>query len=1191
LEGYAAAVVIAGLAAIVLELTGGGSRRSPTRRTAGQGSGEVLAGRMSRSIIGALVLGLLPPELTTASALLSPDRDTAILALFPDEGATFDPKKPAKSVILRLSDFNRLDRLARDVSLRAPEPSLVRAVSASHRIVRESARIIVVESEYKLMVSGRSPGFWELPVASTRDIEVTVDGKPQAISIKPGGAGAVVEVPPSSSHVLRLRRTASTKTEANHEVLRVPINAMPFARVIVEPPRDGAGAGQLAAWGRIERGADQSLAGRLGPVDRIEIRWPKPGAAATDRDTGTVEGLILWDIHPAGDRVRARFRVQQVLDGATLRIRHDPNLILRSAEVSDLVDGFWVDSSARDEWTLHADPPIGSGSTISIDCWMPIAIDREKSAKAQAAADGRAGPIRRLPRLQPVGMERYSGIFGVRRPGDWTGRLDPLSPTESIGDESFVRAWGNLFDEPLTLCGTSRFVGDCVATLRTGPTASRAQVKPTVSLNIESGRVAMTVEAEIAELAGHLLQLDVLLPENFLIVEVSGEGLTGWRVGLDRQLRLTFESRVARPRRLVRIVGWIPVSADPLKVGPLERRLTTPWIRGEGIEFATGFLTISSASKTSLHGAAGLTLISSESAVAVGSIPPRQRYSYQVNDPRKLGEIVWESIVPRVSVAIESQLTVYPDSAEWVAVLRYDVSGGALDAIHLRMPAAWSGAAEFHFTGGEYQLTKETRGPSSFWTITPERPIWGSERIVLRSTLPLPADRAVVHPELAPLGWGAVDAYVSVVNSTGRLLSIEKSAGLQNIPSAAKFQAREFTTGVGTRLAAFRVTRESWILQVQMARNGSDADAQEQSRLAQADLLVSISADGSATGRAAYDLYPGSGRTLSFELPANGTLLGATIDSNPTVPLWDSARRWSIILENRQPSRVCLIWRTPPASTLASSRTVPLELPRAGFGQSPALVAVHLAPQTIIEGDLGGLEPVATSRFELARADRLGRVISDLVSTIDRSSGRDHEKLVSHVINQEMALRDAERSIRWSEPSRLTTSGGRFQRDSAFIESARRDRLEILRRAGLEDDLASAQSYLGQSPKGVERPVIGVPELYAFDRIRSPGDRTTFVGVISGVDGPPTRSSITIESHSREGFWRPARTRAVLMLLVLVGISLATTVFRRRAWVDSVVLILVLTLTGCWGGPLVALAGLGLTATAWWTRPLRRTAP
>jgi hypothetical protein len=319
--------------------------------------------------------------------------------------------------------------------------------------------------------------------------------------------------------------------------------------------------------------------------------------------------------------------------------------------------------------------------------------------------------------------------------------------------------------------------------------------------------------------------------------------------------------------------------------------------------------------------------------------------------------------------------------------------------------------------------------------------------------------------------------------------------------------------------------------------------------------------------------------------------LGVTVDANPAASMRDSARRWSIILENRHPSRVCLIWRASPASTLAGGKPVSLELPRAGRGQSPALVALHLAPRLIIDGELGDLEPAATSRFELARADRLGRVISDLVSRIDRSSGRDHEKLVSLLINQEMALRDAERSIRWSEPSGLDTSGGPSLRDSALIESARSDRLEILRRAGLEEDLASAQSYLGQSPQGVERPVIGVPELYASDRIRSPGQRTTFVGVISGVDGPRTRTSLTIESRGREGFWHRAHTRAILTLVVLVGIWLVTSLIRRRVWIDSVVLLVVLTSTGYLAGPLVVLGGLGLTALAWWTRPLTRTAP
>ena len=40
---------------------------------------------------------------------------------------------------------------------------------------------------------------------------------------------------------------------------------------------------------------------------------------------------------------------------------------------------------------------------------------------------------------------------------------------------------------------------------------------------------------------------------------------------------------------------------------------------------------------------------------------------FRVDDPRKLGEMFWDSIAARVNVVIESQMTIHPDSAEWVA--------------------------------------------------------------------------------------------------------------------------------------------------------------------------------------------------------------------------------------------------------------------------------------------------------------------------------------------------------------------------------------------------------------------------------------------------------------------------------------------------------------------------------------------
>ncbi len=305
LESYAAAVVIAGFAAVVVEQSGRRFSRPPLRQAGGQVSEPVLANRVSPSITGALILALLAARFPSARASGPPDRQSAILALFPDDAPAFDPRKPLENVILRLADFDRLERLVQEASSRSSEPSFIRAISAAHRIVREDARTIIIESEYELIVPGQSPASWEIPVSSTRDIEVTLDGKPQAISIKPGGASAVLAVPPRSPHILRLRRMASSRPEGNFDVLRVPINAMPLARVIVDRPHDGAREGQVAAWGQIEHRSDQSLVGRLGPANRLEIRWLRTKLDGAAQVGGTIDGLILWDIHPAGDRVRA----------------------------------------------------------------------------------------------------------------------------------------------------------------------------------------------------------------------------------------------------------------------------------------------------------------------------------------------------------------------------------------------------------------------------------------------------------------------------------------------------------------------------------------------------------------------------------------------------------------------------------------------------------------------------------------------------------------------------------------------------------------------------------------------------------------------------------------------------------------------------------------------------------------------
>ena len=257
--------------------------------------------------------------------------------------------------------------------------------------------------------------------------------------------------------------------------------------------------------------------------------------------SATVEGLILWDINPTGDRVRARFTYNQSSELSEVRLAHEPGLILRSTQVPGSADAFWEENANRDEWTLRTDRPVPAGSTIALDCWKPLDATRGKGGKSPTAADASEEPVRQLPRLQVVGVERYSGTLGVRRPGDWVGRFDPLPNSDPMSDESFVKAWGNLPDEPLTLCGTSRLVRDSRASLRTSPTPTRIQVKPTVQLQIESGRIAITVEAELVELSGHLREVQAELPDGVRVIQVTAEGLTDWTISADHRLHLRFD--------------------------------------------------------------------------------------------------------------------------------------------------------------------------------------------------------------------------------------------------------------------------------------------------------------------------------------------------------------------------------------------------------------------------------------------------------------------------------------------------------------------------------------------------------------------------------------------------------------------------------------------------------------------------
>ncbi len=1168
-----------GLAILIVEL-GRRIRRSHEPGLAGAPS----QGSIDRLVVGSAVG--TPLVLLIAGAIGSlraapPDGESPILALLPYEGV-FDPSRPPDRVILRLSDFNRLSRLA--VNGPSP-PSTVTAVSAVHRVARIAAQEIIVESQFDLVARGRAPFSWEFPVSFARDIGATLDGESCPIAIEPGGTKAQVVIPVAGSHVLRLLRSvAATADEAGSEAISLPINPMPTARVIVEPPRDDVAQGNLVARGLIALKPDRTLSGRLGPADRLVMRWSRPGPAGAPAIVPNVEGLALWDVNPAGDRLRARLTYHQTREISTIRLSHDPGLILRSVQAPGRSEVFFEDSQDG-QWILSIDPPLPPGATLAIDCWQPWDAVRGATGGPPMKPGRSAGLIRQIPRIRPVGVERFSGSLGMRRPGDWTGRLEPPLDFDPINDESFVKAWGNLPDEPLTLGGTSRFSGELNATLRTGLTASRVQVRPTVQLRIESGRIAMTVDADLIELSGHFPLTEAELPEGIQVTQVSGDGLMDWTISADHHLHLIWQRPGSGPRRHLRVAGWIPLSEDPLKVGSRPHRARIPWFGWGVAEAATGSLSISSNVRVDLHGAAGLTPIPpSLDPVPTGAGGPAATsfsLAYQVNDPSRLGEVRWDPPPPRVAVTIESQLRLYADFAEWVSVVRYDVSGGALDAIHLKMPAAWASQATLHPSGEDFQLTSETRGPSAFWSITPRRPFWGSHRFVIRSTLPLSADREIVYPELVPQGKGAFDAYLGIVNATGHPLKSEGLTGLKPIDYATRFQDKEFERDVGTPDRAFHVLRNPWVLRIQLPRGAAESGGSQDdaARVALADLTMTMLPDRSIIGRAVYDTVPDSGHLLTIRLPAGSSILWAAVDSNPTIPLQSGPGAWSIVLDGRREERICVIWKTGPAQSPAPrSDSWPIALPRAGVGTSRSLLTVFTPADLTVEGIPAGFEPASMVGLEMARADAIAQSIRSFLGQLDRSSGRDHERLVSLLINHELAVRSAERGSRWSEWGRTRTP------DDAALERIPKARSavdEAVSSAGLPDDRASARGYLGESAAGSSRPSAGIPEPIALGRIRAFGQPTAMMGIAKGIDDPAPSPALKLQSIP-PGLSpdQPADGLAIIVPLVL-GAAIAATLGSRYRTAAAGAMAMVLGAAAYAGGPALLAGGLSVAAMGW----------
>jgi hypothetical protein len=1088
-------------------------------------------------------------------SLASLQAENPILALLPFDGPP-DPMAKPDRVVLSLQDFERLSRLARPEE--PQDSSFVTLQAVGHRVVRERPGIAIVESLYQVEAVGDGPASWTLPVGNSLDLSATVDEHPSPLRIAADGLSASVAIGGEGTHKLSFRRSIRlSKIGVGGERLTVPINRAAFARVNVARGEGSHWVEVPQASGVLEVAAE-GIEGGLGPGDRLEVHWFPEDRSPSSAFRGAVDALFLWDAQPSGDLIRLKLSHSDPDGAATIRIVLEPGLLVRRYAIPNLV-GVQVEGTAeRPEWVAHVDPPLPKDQVVEIDFWRkPPALTSE----------------RRWPSIEIPTSGRFSAVLGFRRPVDWSGRLDARGAPEPVTEASFVRSWGELPDDGLTMAGAIRLGPSPSLDVAIRPMPLRRTVRSKVLVDLTPGQLNLVVDAVLSDRQGRSFELEMGLPAELRVTRVEAAGLVDWRMVARDRLRLQFDGSESVDRS-IRVEGRLPVPADSVMTETRNYQTNIPWPRWLDAEEASGTLLLSSPTRFEFEPGDGVGTLP-----LVGPADPDNpiRAFFRVDRPSGLSPVKWTSLPSKVVVSVQSDLTIDAGHLTWTAAVACDVTGGPADSLHWNIPTDWAEGATLEIEGIPHRRVSErkgTNGEVTLWTILPESPIWGRARMVLRSKRRLEPGVQFNYPELSPLaaiGRGSVERYdLAIANVSGHPMEVAGSPGLQPI-DVSRFRGEEPASPPGSIDHAYQVTGGRWWLRVRVGRSGDTpigSGQGETARVSLAQLSCSVGEQGELFGRARYDLEPRPAPFLAVGLVESAEVLWAAVDGVIEPVLHEGPGRWLIPLGDRNARRVVVCWRAVGVDHLSKSPQG-LACPTLDQADVPTLVSVT-APESIQSGlSSSTAERLNRADWEAETADQLARKFVGALSELDRGSRRDREQLLEDLIEIELRDRSLARAPEVSKSS-VSAALGRIQTALASV-------VEASQTNGLEELIQGARARIGLGRDSDESTAEPLSESTEPVRIRRIGNASFFRSLKSGAGRPiPITWNLKATSSNKIDGWLIASTGLFIAVLIGFAISRAWIPVGRLAVALTILVVLSLVVVEPLGTSLaMALVGLG----------------
>jgi hypothetical protein len=1070
--------------------------------------------RRSGFRVGSSIAPVLATMLGLGVASSGSEADAPILALLPFDGPA-DPASKPDRVVLLVKDYERLEAMARRDD--PPAVAGTSLVSASHKVGRDAPGQALVESSYEIEVTGAGPASWTLPVGQAIELHADLDDRPSLLAISPDGFSASLALEGAGIHRVRFRRLVPVSAIGRGgERLRVPINRAAFARVAVSRGTGPSWVEVVGALGEVSVDPE-GIAGGLGPLGALEVRWFPENRASEPGFQGPVEATFLWDARPVGDLIRMRL-VHSDPDGVSaVRVALEPGLVVRRYSIPDVVSIKLEGTEARPEWVARVDPPLPKEVPIEVEFWRPA---------------GSGSAERHWPEINVPTVGKFTGLIGFRRPSDWSGRLEPGGGVEPASEASFAKAWGTLPDDGLTLAGAVRHVRSGALAVETRPVPLRRSIRTKVIAGLSPGRVNLAIEGVLSDRQGRSFDLEVAIPNDLRLVRVEADGLLEWRKVARDRLRLQFDGSEV-PERKVRIEGYVPAPADSVMTETRSYEAKVPWPRWIDTEPSSGTIDIAGPTRFQFEAGEGTAAIP---VVLPADADGVARSSYRVDRPSGGSTVRWSAPPAKVNVAVDTELAIDPTRLTWTAVLTCEVSGGPASSLNLNLPTEWADGASLEIEGVTHRLVSAPNGPKgeiTHWTIYPDSPIWGSARLILRSTRPLRPGREFVYPQVAPLataGRGSVGRFdLAIRNGSGRSMEIAGSSGLQPVDVSRLHAVEPSSTHRSWRSIdhGYHVTGEHWSLRLKIGRSGEEAWNGRDARVAFAQLTCSLNEGGSTWGRARYELEPRAGPFLAIRLPERAEVPWAAVDGAVVSAFLDEAGRWLIPLGDRQPRRVTFAWHRPGPSGSGPGHES-IALPTPDHPPPSTLISVD-SPDDVdltLVGDT--VEGISRAGWEVENVEQLSKRVVEAMGNLDRSSRRDREAILDDLTEIE---------LRGRHVSRLPVAKGASADPTvARLQSALNLIVEASQAAGLDDLIQEARVRVGiaqaddDSARGLSTPA---PEIV---RLRRSGQAGFFKASGGESRRPPIINRSDRASSLRlgsAGSWVIAGTGLIFWMVVL----------------------------------------------------------